>query len=100
MNRTSIAWKCAGNFYNSFKRIQTFFQRLSLAQFNFFLFPKMKIELKGRRFDTVEEIQAVMQMVLYILTKKHFHDAFQILQKSWDWCVRSKGDYFEGDGAE
>jgi hypothetical protein len=24
----------------------------------FFLFPKMKLKLKGRRFDTTEEIQA------------------------------------------
>jgi hypothetical protein len=37
----------------------------------------MKIKLKGRRFDTVEEIQAEMQMVLYTLTKKHFQDTFQ-----------------------
>jgi hypothetical protein len=29
-----------------------------LAPPNFFLFPKMKIKLKGKRFDTVEEIQA------------------------------------------
>ncbi|KDR08602.1 hypothetical protein L798_01490 [Zootermopsis nevadensis] len=24
---------------------------------DFFLFPKMKIQLKGRRFETIEEIQ-------------------------------------------
>jgi hypothetical protein len=24
---------------------------------DFFLFPKMKLKLKGRRFDTIEEIQ-------------------------------------------
>jgi hypothetical protein len=29
--RSSIAWKSAGNFINSFKRIQTFFRRLSLV---------------------------------------------------------------------
>jgi hypothetical protein len=35
-----------------------------LAPCDFFLFPKMKLKLKGRRFDTTEEIQAESQRVL------------------------------------
>jgi hypothetical protein len=35
-----------------------------LAPSDFFLFPKMKFRLKGRRFDTTEEIQAESQEVL------------------------------------
>jgi hypothetical protein len=35
-----------------------------LAPCDFFLYPKMKLKLKGRRFDTVEEIQAESQRVL------------------------------------
>jgi hypothetical protein len=31
---------------------------LDLAPCDFFLFPKMKLKLKGRRFDSIEEIQA------------------------------------------
>jgi hypothetical protein len=60
----------------------------------------MKIMLKGRRFHTVEEIQVEAQTVLNTLTKKYFQDAFQKWQKHWDRCMRSQGDYFEGDGAE
>ncbi|PNF38762.1 hypothetical protein B7P43_G14057, partial [Cryptotermes secundus] len=71
-----------------------------LAPCDFFLFPEMKIKLKGRRFDTVEEIQAETQTVLNTITKKDFQDAFQKWQKRWDRCMRSQGDYFEGDGAE
>ncbi|PNF23144.1 hypothetical protein B7P43_G06679 [Cryptotermes secundus] len=71
-----------------------------LAPCDFFLFPKMKIKLKGRRFDTVEEIQVETQTVLNTLTKKDFQDAFEKWQKRWDRCMRSQGDYFEGDGAE
>ncbi|PNF20723.1 hypothetical protein B7P43_G17374 [Cryptotermes secundus] len=48
-----------------------------LAPCDFFLFPKMKIKLKGRRFDTVEKIQAETQTVLNTLTKKDFQDAFE-----------------------
>jgi hypothetical protein len=40
-----------------------------LAPCDFFLFPKMKIKLKGRRFDTVEEIR--------VETQKDFQDEFQ-----------------------
>jgi hypothetical protein len=35
-----------------------------LAPCDFFLFPKMKLKAKGRRFDTIEEIQAESQIVL------------------------------------
>ncbi|PNF14609.1 hypothetical protein B7P43_G12122 [Cryptotermes secundus] len=71
-----------------------------LAPCDFLLFHKMKIKLKGRRFDTVEEIQAEMQTVLNTLPKKDFQDAFEKWQERWDRCMRTKGDYFEGDGAE
>jgi hypothetical protein len=40
-----------------------------LVPSQFFLFPKMKIKLKGRRFDTVEEVQAETLSILNILTK-------------------------------
>jgi transposase len=68
-----------------------------LAPCDFFLFPKMKIKLKGRRFDTVEEIQAESQKVLMTLIQKDFQDSFRSWQNHWDRCVRSQGDYFEGD---
>jgi hypothetical protein len=35
-----------------------------LAPCDFFLFTKMKLKLKGRRFDTIEEIQAELLRVL------------------------------------
>jgi hypothetical protein len=41
----------------------------------------MKINLMGRRFETVEEIQAETQTLLYTPTKKHFQDAFEKWQK-------------------
>jgi hypothetical protein len=48
-----------------------------LAPYDFFLFPKMKLMLKGRRFDTIEEIQAESQIVFEILTENNFQEAFQ-----------------------
>jgi hypothetical protein len=43
---------------------------LDLTSCDFFLFPKMKFKLKGRRFDTTEEIQADSQRLLDTLTDK------------------------------
>jgi hypothetical protein len=65
-----------------------------------FLFPEMKMELIGRRFNTFQDIQVETQTVLNILTKKLFQDGFQKWQKHWDKYVRSQWDYFEGDVAE
>jgi hypothetical protein len=40
----------------------------------FFLLSKMKLKLKGRRFDTIEEIQAKLQRVLDTLTERTFRE--------------------------
>jgi hypothetical protein len=37
-----------------------------LTPCDFFLFPKMKLKLKGRLFDTIEEIQALLFNLLRI----------------------------------
>ena len=69
-----------------------------LAPCDFFLFPKMKLKLKGCRFDTIE-IQAESQSVLVTLTEKDFQEAFQKWRRQWDHCLHAGGNYFEGDGS-
>jgi len=54
--------------------------------------------MKGRRFDTIEEIQEESQRVLDTIPKRGFQGCFQAWQKRWDRCIRAKGEYFEGDG--
>jgi hypothetical protein len=65
---------------------------------DFFLFPKIKLNLKGRRFDTIEEIQAESQRVLDTVTEKDFQKAFQKWRRQWDRCLHAGRNYFEGDG--
>jgi hypothetical protein len=69
-----------------------------LAPCHFFLFPKMKLKLKGYQFDTIEEIQTESQRVLDTVTEKDFQEAFQKWRRWWDRCVHVEGNYFEGDG--
>jgi len=59
-----------------------------LAPCDFFLFPKMKLKLKGRRFDT-NEVQAESHRVLEI--EKDFQEAFQKWRTRWDWCLHAEG---------
>ena len=65
---------------------------------DFFLFSKMTLKLKGRRFDTTEEIQAESQRVLDTLVEKDFQKAFQKWRRRWDRCLHAGENYPEGDG--
>jgi hypothetical protein len=47
--------------------------------------------MKGRRFDTIEEIQDESQRVLDTVPKRDFQRCFQAWQKQWDRCIRAKG---------
>jgi len=66
-----------------------------LAPCEFFLFPKLKLRMKGRRFNTIEEIQEESQRVLDTIPKRDVQGYFQAWQKRWDRCVRAKGEYLK-----
>jgi hypothetical protein len=67
-----------------------------LAPCGFFLFPKIKLKLKGRRFDTIEEIQAESQIVLDTLKEKDFQEAFQKRRRRWDQFSASGRELLRG----
>jgi transposase len=71
-----------------------------LAPCDFFLFPKMKLKLKGRRFESNEEIHAESQDVKKMLTQNNFQQRFQSWKSHWVRCMNTEGDYLEGDGGE
>jgi transposase len=70
-----------------------------LAPADFFLFPKLKTTLKGRRFQAIEEIQENAIRELRAITESAFQETFQQWKKRWEWCIASRGDNFEGDSA-
>jgi len=55
--------------------------------------------LKGRRFQTTEEIQENAITEQRAITKRAFQEAFQQWNKRWERCIASRGHYFEGDSA-
>jgi hypothetical protein len=71
-----------------------------LAPCDIVLFPKLKLKLKGRHFETVCDIHRELQVVLKSIKENVYHGAFEAWKKRWDHCIRSQGDYFEGDGSQ
>jgi len=68
-----------------------------LAPADFFLFLKWKSPLKGRRFQMVEEIEENSIWDLRAVPQNMFQDAFQKWKKCWEQCIKTGGEYFEGD---
>jgi len=67
-----------------------------LAPCDFFLFPHMKCQMKGKCFADVSEVEKKMLEVLNISTEE-FQKCFQQWEKCWYKCSESKGAYFDGD---
>lgn len=68
-----------------------------LSPCDYFLFPKIKRTLKGRFFDSIEDIQKKVTEELNKVSKNEFSDCFLSLEKRWKKCIDSEGMYFEGD---
>jgi hypothetical protein len=53
------------------------------------------MKLKGRRFETVSDIQRESQAVLDSIKENDSTALLKRRKKRWDRCVRSQGDYTE-----
>lgn len=68
-----------------------------MAACDFWLFPKMKMLLKGTRFESREDIMQNAMERLLTIPKTVFQKCFQQWRECWEKCVHYQGDYFEGD---
>jgi hypothetical protein len=66
-----------------------------LAPSDLWLFPTLKMGLKGTHFATMEYIKCNAMAKLRKIPKEAFRQCFQ--QDRWSKCVRAQGSYFEGD---
>ena len=60
------------------------------------LFPKWKSSLKAHQFQTVEETEENLIRDLHAIPQNMFQDALQEWKKR-ERCIKSGGEYFEGD---
>ena len=101
--------KNARNFWlKGSKILQVLFRRILPATLQFTealaarvksgdLLNRLKSPLKWRRFQTAEEIKENATRQLMAMPKKDFADCLEKWKELWDKCVRSQGQYFEGD---
>ena len=68
-----------------------------LSPCDFCLFPKLKENLRGCHYETIEEIKEAETKVIDMLTQEEFHGAFQKLLEWYNKCFAARGDYFKGD---
>ncbi|UYV77849.1 hypothetical protein LAZ67_15002570 [Cordylochernes scorpioides] len=61
-----------------------------IAPNDFFLFPKLKAVLKGRHFDTREDIIEKSLLALKSIPKEAYKNCFDNWEKRWRWTDRVK----------
>ena len=69
----------------------------NMAPCDFFLFPKIKRTLKGRRFIAIHDIKSASLKELEAIPKIEFEKCFEDWKKRWRKCIISNGDYFESN---
>ena len=68
----------------------------NLAPCDFWLFPKVKMTVKGKRLVSIQDIEAATTVQLKTLEKEDFQNCFRKWQERWDKCVRSGGSTLMG----
>ena len=68
-----------------------------LAPCNFWMFPRLKEKLRGRRFEDVEEMKEAVTEALDTFTLEDYQRAFKKWLERYNKCIELGGSYFEGD---
>ena len=70
---------------------------LDLAPCDFWLSPKLKENLRGCCYETIEEMKEAVTKVIDTVTQEDFHGAFQRLLERYNKSIAAGGDDFRGD---
>jgi hypothetical protein len=62
---------------------------------DYFLFPKVKLQPKGARFDTVEEIKEAVTDQLNKIPTEDLSNAINKLETRANLCITANGSYYE-----
>jgi len=57
----------------------------------------MERDLKGRRFDTLEDVIAALTRALNSIHLAEFQRCIEQWKQRLDKCISSNGEYFEGN---
>ena len=68
-----------------------------MAPADFFLIPKLKLPLRGIRFQSIEDIKENSRRELKLIPENAFIKYFDDWIICWYKCIISGGAYFKGD---
>jgi hypothetical protein len=108
MDQMECHMMVAGNLFEKSTQDPTFLKKIvtgdeswvysqDLTPSDFWLFPTLKMGLKGRRFATMKDIKTNVMAELWMIPKEAFYWCFQQWQDRWSKCVCAQRPYFEGD---
>lgn len=66
-----------------------------LAPSDFFLFPKLKSELRGHHFRTDDEVIHAVEEYLQAQDASFFQEGIGMLERRWTKCIEVRGEYVE-----
>ena len=66
-----------------------------VAPADYFLFPKLKSSLKGRRHGSLNDVKEACTRSLKDLPESAYQGAFESWKSRWQKCVNAQGMYFE-----
>lgn len=66
-----------------------------LSPCDFWLFPKIKAELRGKQFSDRKALGGAIGMVMQTISPSDYSDCFQMWKNRLKLCVQHAGDYFE-----
>ena len=66
-----------------------------LAPSDFFLFSKLKKELRGQRYDDDDELMLAVEGFCKGHDSAFYHEGLEALPRRWTKCIESQGDYVE-----
>jgi len=66
-----------------------------LAPSDFFLFPKLKVALRGQRFSSNEEAITFVNNYFAEIDAEYYLDGLKRWEHRWKKCIELQGDYVE-----
>ena len=68
-----------------------------MAPYDLYLFGKLHLAMKGKRYADVDAIQKALTAILNAIPKDDLKKPFDNLRDCANRCIQCEGDYFEGD---
>ena len=68
-----------------------------LAPCDFFLFPKLKLPLRGTRFESIDDIKENATRELKAIPAAAYGRCMEDWIRRYHSCIANNGEYFEGD---